>query len=86
MTPVLSRKDFAALGGPNLVYVREVSGAEVIASSPVDAVEGFELELEPDQTLYAVHGADGSRLAIVTDRETAYAAALSHDLTPVSVH
>ena len=84
MTPVLSREDFAALGGPNLVYVREVSGAEVIASSPVDAIEGF--ELEPDQTLYAVHGADGSRLAIVTDRDTAYAAALSHDLVPVSVH
>ena len=84
MTPVLSREDFAALGGPNLVYVREISGAEVIASSPVDAIEGF--ELEPDQTLYAVHGADGSRLAIVTDRDTAYAAALSHDLVPVAVH
>ncbi|MBW3558787.1 MAG: DUF1150 domain-containing protein [Proteobacteria bacterium] len=84
MTPVLSKKDFAALGGPNLVYVREVSGAEVIASSPVDAIEG--IELEPDQTLYAVHGADGSRLAIVTDRDTAYAAALAHELVPVSVH
>ncbi|MBW3617854.1 MAG: DUF1150 domain-containing protein [Proteobacteria bacterium] len=84
MTPVLSKKDFAALGAPNLVYVREVSGAEVIASSPVDAIEG--IELEPDQTLYAVHGADGSRLAIVTDRDTAYAAALAHELVPVSVH
>jgi hypothetical protein len=84
MTPVLTREAFAALGGPNLVYVREISGAEVIASSPVDAIEGF--DLEPEQTLYAVHGADGSRLAIVTDRDTAYAAALAHELIPVSVH
>jgi hypothetical protein len=84
MTPVLSRKDFAALGGPNLVYVREVTGAEVIASAPVEAIEGFELTAE--QTLYAVHGADGSRLAIVADRDTAYAAALAHELIPVSVH
>jgi len=84
MTPVLTREDFAALGGPSLVYVREVTGAEVIASSPVDAIEGF--ELSPEQTLYAVHGADGARLAIVTDRDTAYAAARAHELNPVSVH
>lgn len=84
MTPVLSREDFAALGGTNLVYVREISGADVIASAPVDAIEGF--EVEPDQTLYAVHGANGDRLAVVTDRETAYAAALAHELVAVSVH
>jgi hypothetical protein len=82
--PILTSKDFAELGAPNLVYVREVSGAEVIASAPVDAIEGF--ELSPDQTLYAVHGADGARLAVVTDRETAYAAARAHELDPVSVH
>jgi hypothetical protein len=84
MAPVLTREDFAALGGPNLVYVRQISGAEVIASAPVDVIEGF--ELEPDQTLYAVHGANGDRLAVVTDRETAYAAALAHELIPVAVH
>jgi hypothetical protein len=84
MTPVLTLEDFAALGGPNLVYVREISGAEVIASAQVDVIEGF--ELEADQTFYAVHGANGERLAVVTDRETAYAAAIAHELTPVSVH
>jgi hypothetical protein len=84
MTSQLTPKDFAALGGPNLVYVREISGAEVIASAPVDVIQGF--DLQPDQTLYAVHGADGARLAIVADRDTAYAAALAHELTPVSVH
>lgn len=84
MTTVLTREAFAALGGPNLVYVREITGAEVIASAPVDAIEGF--EVSPEQTLYAVHGADGERLAVVTDRDTAYAAALAHELIPVSVH
>lgn len=84
MTPNLTREDFAALGGPSLVYVREISGAEVIASSPVDAIEGF--DLSPEQTLYAVHGADGVRLAIVTDRDTAFAAAQAHELVPVAVH
>ena len=84
MTPVLSKKEFAALGGPDLVYVREVKAAEVLAETPVDAVQGF--DLTPEQTLYAVHGADGVRLAVVTDRDTAYAAALAHELTPVAVH
>lgn len=84
MTSHLTPADFAALGAPSLVYVREISGAEVIASSPVEAIQGF--DLQPEQTLYAVHGADGARLAILTDRDTAYAAALAHQLTPVSVH
>lgn len=84
MTEILNEAAFAALGAPSLVYVREISGAEVLATTPVEAVEGF--ELTPEQTLFAVHGADGSRLAVVTDRDTAYAAARAHELVPVSVH
>ncbi|MDP8916329.1 MAG: DUF1150 domain-containing protein [Pseudomonadota bacterium] len=84
MTRILSEAAFAALGAPELVYVREVSLAEVLASTPVDAVEG--IEFDADQPLYAVHGADGARLAVVTDRDTAFAAALAHELTPVAVH
>ena len=84
MTPVLSSQAFAALGAPSLVYVREVKAAEVLATTPVEAVEAF--DLDPDQTLYAVHGADGSRLAVLSDRDSAYAAAVAHELTPVSVH
>ena len=84
MTPVLSKEAFAELGAPSLVYVREVSAAEVLASTPVEAIKGF--ELDPAQTLYAVHGADGVRLAVLSDRDSAYAAAIAHELTPVSVH
>jgi hypothetical protein len=33
-----------------------------------------------------VHRADGERLAVLTDKESAVAAALAHELAPVSVH
>ena len=84
MTPTLTRKAFAELGAPSLVYVREIKAAEVIASTPAEVIRGF--ELHPDQMLYAVHGADGVRLAVLSDRDAAYAAAIAHELTPVSVH
>ncbi|MFN3859787.1 MAG: DUF1150 family protein [Caulobacter sp.] len=80
----LSPEAFAALGAPSLVYVRPVSGAELIASTPAGALS--DVELDPEQTLYAVHGADGARLAVMSDRDTAVAAALAHELAPVSVH
>ena len=87
MTPTIDRlttEAFAALGGPDLVYVRPVKAAEILASTPSAEVEGF--ELDPDQTLYAVHRADGQRLAVLTDKQSAVAAALAHELAPVSVH
>jgi hypothetical protein len=84
MTPVLTTEAFAALGGPDLVYVRPVSGAEILASVPASQIEG--IALTPEQTLYAVHRADGARLAVMTDRNSAVAAALAHELAPVSVH
>jgi hypothetical protein len=84
MTPNLTTEDFAALGAPNLVYVRPVKASEVLGSTPVEAVKGF--DLDPNQTLYAVHRADGARLAVLVDRESAIAAALAHELAPVSVH
>jgi hypothetical protein len=85
MTPqVLNTEAFAALGGPNLVYVRPVKAAEILADTPVEVVEGF--ELDPDQILYAVHRADGERLAVMIDKNSAVAAALAHELAPVSVH
>jgi hypothetical protein len=84
MTPFFTREAFAALGAPDLVYVRPVKAADVIASTPVEAIKGF--DLDPDQTLYAVYRADGARLAVLVDKESAVAAALAHELAPVSVH
>ena len=58
--------------------------ADVVADAPLEDAKG--LVIDPDQTLYAVHGADGERLAVMLDRETAFAAAVAHELAPVSVH
>lgn len=85
MTPMkMNRQDFADLGAPDLVYVRAIRAADVIADVPAAEVPG--LSLDPGTTLYAVHGADGERLAIMMDRETAFATAVAHELEPVSVH
>ena len=81
----LSTEAFANLGAPDLVYVRPIKAREVL-SYLSDADDEAEMDLDPDQTLYAVHRADGARLAVLLDQHSAIAAALSHDLAPVSVH
>jgi hypothetical protein len=80
----LSSEAFAALGAPHLVYVRAIKAAEIMADTPVETIRGF--DLRPEQILYAVHRADGARLAVLGDRNSAIAAALAHELAPVSVH
>ncbi|MFT3810051.1 MAG: DUF1150 family protein [Micropepsaceae bacterium] len=73
--------DITAETGP-LVYVRQVSPETLIAEGamPADAL------IPKGVKLYAVHLADGRRIAVMDDRERAFAAAVQHDLTPVSVH
>ena len=84
MTPTMTKEDFRGLGAPDLVYVREIRAADVLADTPIPEAKG--LRIDPDTTLYAVHGADGERLAVMMDRETVFAAAVAHELEPVSVH
>jgi hypothetical protein len=85
MTPMLmTKEDFAGLGAPDLVYVREITASDVL--DDVLTPEAQALEIDPEQILYAVHSADGERLAVMMDRETAFAAAVAHELAPVSVH
>ncbi len=84
MTPEFTTEAFAALGGPHLVYVRPIKARDILGEAPTETSQGF--VLDPNQILYAVHRADGERLAVLTDRHSAVAAALAHDLAPVSVH
>lgn len=84
MTPRMTKKDFAGLGAPDLVYVRAIRAADLLADARVNVVE--DVDIDPESTLYAVHGADGERLAVMMDRDTAFAAAMAHELEPVSVH
>jgi hypothetical protein len=82
MTPMMTKEDFAGMGAPDLVYVREVKASDLLE----EAVEMKDITFDPNQSLYAVHSADGERLAVMLDRETAFAAAVAHELEPVSVH
>lgn len=83
-TPIMTKEDFRGLGAPDLVYVREIRASDVMADVAVTVDK--DLSIDPEAILYAVHGADGERLAVMMDRETAFAAAVAHELEPVSVH
>lgn len=78
----LSAEEIARIVGPNTVYVREVAVAELKGSGviPVDA------QIPPSQKFFAVHAADGRRVAVVDSRDMAFVAARQHELEPVSVH
>jgi hypothetical protein len=86
MTPttIMTKEDFRGLGAPDLVYVREIRAADVMADVAGTVDRG--LSVDPEAILYAVHGANGERLAVMLDRDAAFAAALAHELEPVSVH
>ena len=85
MTPMMmTKEDFRGLGAPDLVYVREIRASDVLADVIPEQSKG--LEIDPEATLFAVHAADGERLAVMMVRETAFAAAVAHVLEPVSVH
>lgn len=69
--------DFPA-GMGKLVYVRPV----LVTDLPED-VQTMARGLD---RIYAVHGADGERLALVRDRQMAFVLARQNDLAPVNVH
>lgn len=62
----------------NIVYIRRVD---------MDSLPDEVREQAPGlESLYAVHGIDGERLALVKDRDMAFFLARQNDLSPVSVH
>ena len=82
----LTQEDLAALGGPNMVYVREVAAKDVMPE--IQAMHGEEdmIDLPEEAVVYALHAVDGERLAIVGDRDLAFVAARQNEMDPVSVH
>ncbi|MFN6951688.1 MAG: DUF1150 family protein [Albidovulum sp.] len=70
--------DFGPETGERIVYVREVSVA--------DLPEEIRAQAMGLDTLYAVHDAAGERLALVKDRRLAFILARQNDLAPVSAH
>jgi hypothetical protein len=70
--------DFGPENGDAIVYVRPVDVA--------DLPEPIRAQIGGAGVIYAVHRADGERLALVRDRALAFALARQNDLAPVSVH
>ena len=70
--------DFGPEIAGKTVYIRRVA-METLPEELRRQVPGVE-------ALYAVHGVDGERLALVTDRKMAFMLARQNELTPVSVH
>ncbi|MEL7488942.1 MAG: DUF1150 family protein [Pseudomonadota bacterium] len=81
----MSAQEFAELGGRKLVYVRTVIARDVI-DDLAEEDGAATLDIPENATLYSVHSADGERIALVGDRDIAFAAARQHEMNPVSVH
>jgi hypothetical protein len=65
-------------------YVREVMAKDV--REDIERELDSEYVFEDESILYALHADDGSRIALMSDREIAFAAARQHEMTPFSVH
>ena len=65
-------------GATRIVYVRPVKVEDLPAEVQAHA-GGL-------TTIYALHNADGDRLALVKDRAMAFALARQNDMAPVNVH
>jgi hypothetical protein len=70
--------DFSHFDTDDLVYIKTVAVTEL----PLD----LQRQVGPDKTLYAVHKADGERVAVVENRALAYSLARDNDLTPMTLH
>ena len=66
----------------NIVYVKAVA----IDDLPDALQDEARAQADGAETLYAVHREDGEQLALVVDRDLAYALARQNDFSPVSIH
>lgn len=72
-----TKVDLSAFG-KHAVYVKAVP----VASLPQDMQD----QAGELQTIFAVHDAEGTQLALVADRRLAFALARQHDKVPMTVH
>ncbi|MEM7767084.1 MAG: DUF1150 family protein [Pseudomonadota bacterium] len=66
----------------NMVYIRPLEDDEIETILPPNVLE----ELDASEPLFAVHNAQGDRIAIVEGRDAAFAAARANSLEPTSLH
>lgn len=73
-----TKYEFTDKGGERIVYVRPVPVTEL--------PEEVQAQADGLDHIYAVHDADGARLAFVRDRKMAFLLAQQNDMAPVNVH
>ncbi len=78
--PLLSPDAFASLGGSSIGYVRQMRSEEAEILYPQAP------QLIPGLTVFVLHAADGTPLAITDSFEDATRDAQGHRLEAVSVH
>jgi hypothetical protein len=79
----LTPEALAGFDSPRTVYIKEMLPAEVAS---IEGLPEMLSKTEGAIKLYAVHTLDGERVAILDDREAAFAAARQQEMEPVSVH
>lgn len=80
MAPFMSEFELARLGGGQVAYIRIMSSEEATRLYP--SVEG----LPKGISLFALHGADGTPIALTDTRQAAVGHAMEGDLEIASVH
>jgi hypothetical protein len=78
--PLMSTTDLAKLGGGKIAYIRVMTSDEAKEMFP--AVEGIPTGI----SLYALHAADGTPIALTDSRQSALGHAMGDDLEIASVH
>jgi hypothetical protein len=79
--PTVTADDLALMGEARTVYIREMDANEIETLDELPA-EAKRIGVK----LYSVHANDGTRMAILDDRDAAFAAARQYEMEPVSVH
>ena len=78
--PVMSEIELARLGGGEVAYIKVLSVEEARHMFP--AIEG----LPAGVRLFALHGADGTPIALTDSRQAALSHAMDGELAIASVH
>jgi hypothetical protein len=78
--PIMSETDFARLGGGSVAYIRVMTSDEARRMFP--AIEGLPTGI----SLFALHAADGTPIALTDSRQAAVGHARGDKLEVKSVH
>lgn len=78
--PVMSMSDLAKLGGGKVAYIKVMTTDEAKEAFP--SVEGLPTGI----SLYALHAADGTPLALTDSRQAAVGHAMGDELEIASLH